>query len=362
MQQLATTDELLPGALAHQALVSGAADSVPPAPHGAVTALAEYYSAARQEQVERIACPCCGQDDARPFRIAHDRLFGQPGTYQVVRCRQCEMTYTNPRPTLASLGRHYPGDYFCYEHPDALKGIRRLFLGGAIRRLADRRLRMIEQVTGEIGPSARVCDVGCSYGELLHTMMKRRECSVVGVDFNASMVANCERRGIAAVNGTLLDAAFDEQSFDLVTMTEYLEHESNPRRVLQECRRVTRPDGYLVIEVPRISAPGARLFGNYWSQLDLPRHLMFFTPKTLDRMLRDVGYETVSVRPVLGSIGMSLLHVLGYERIGAMTTGDILATLLATLPLLPLVPLLPEFMFVVARAVDTPRALPALAA
>ncbi len=318
-------------------------------------ALEEYYSEPEAERLERIACPCCGNDDASPYLSSRDRLFGRPGTYRVVRCRPCGMFYTNPRPTLAALGRHYPSDYFCYEVPENLKGIRRFILGGAIRRLADRRLRMIEQVTGKVASISRVCDVGCSYGELLDALKKRRECSVVGVDFNPTMVDHCERRGVPAVSGTLVDAAFEEQSFDLVTMTEYLEHERNPGEVLEECFRITKPSGYLAIEVPRISASGARLFGKYWSQLDLPRHLMFFTETTLDRMLREAGYEIVSVRPALGSIGMSLLHLFGYERIGRMTSRDLVAAVLATIPLLPFVPFLPEFMFVVARAVSRPR-------
>lgn len=325
------------------------------------TALEEYYSEIQGERMERIACPCCGEDDARPYRVSHDRLFGKTGAYRVVLCRQCGMIYTNPRPTFAALGRHYPDDYFCYDLPENLRGIRRLFLGGMIRKLANRRMRMIERVAGRLSAGARVCDVGCSYGELLLNLKDRRGCDVVGVDFNSSMVKHCERRGVSAVLGTLVDAEFEDRSFDLVTMTEYLEHEGNPRKVLAESFRITKPNGYLAIEVPLISAVGARLFGNYWAQLDLPRHLMFFTPTTLDRMLRDIGYEILSVRHATGSIGMSVLNVFGYEHIGKLTSQDILATGLATVPLLPLVPFLPEYMFVVARAIDKPRNFPVFA-
>ena len=112
-----------------------------------------------------------------------------------------------------------------------------------------------------------------------------------------------------------------------------------------------------MIEVPPISSRGARWFKNYWSQLDLPRHLMFFTPQTLGQMLRATGYEMVSVEQIYGSIGVSLLHVLGYENMGRLSLRDIIATAFATLPLVPFLAFLPEFMFVVARAVEAP-ALP----
>jgi SAM-dependent methyltransferase len=312
--------------------------------------LETFFSDEHGEVLERVACPCCGADDAEAHREAHDRLFGRPGKHFVVRCRTCSMRYTNPRPTFQSLGNHYPGDYFCYDPPETLRGLKKFALRAVNRGLVKRRLKMLERVTGRLTPEMRVCDVGCSYGELLAALRSQRGCDVTGVDFNPKMVAYGRRRGVPIVHGTLKDAMFEDGTFDVVTLTEYLEHESSPLSVLAECRRVTRPGGFIAIEVPLISTKTARLFGNFWSQLDLPRHLMFFTPETLGRALSDVGYEVQNVRTTPGSVGMSLLHLFGYERIGRMTATDILATALATIPMIPVLPFLHEFMFVVARA------------
>ena len=312
--------------------------------------LETFFSHCHGEELERIACPSCDADDAEVYRVAHDRLFGLPGPYSVVKCRRCDMAYTNPRPSFGSLGRHYPNDYFCYDTPQSLEGFRGLVLRRVIRDLVTRRLRLLERATGRLSRGTTVCDVGCSHGQLLAAMKARRSCDVMGVDFNRDMVEHCRRAGVPAVSGTLEEASFDDEQFDVVTMTEYLEHEGRPRDVLRECRRITKPGGYIAIEVPMISTWGARLFKNYWSQLDLPRHLMFFTPQTLGSMLRESGYEVVSVNTLPGSIGMSMLHLLGYERIGRMTALDIILTILVTIPLLPLLPFLRVFMFVVARA------------
>jgi SAM-dependent methyltransferase len=316
-----------------------------------------FFSAEHGETQEWTACPCCFADDAEVARTAHDRLFGLPGKYHVVGCRRCGMLYTNPRPTFESLGRHYPSDYFCYDPPESYRGLRGMVMKRVTNDLLARRMRMTERVTGKLQPGTRVCDVGCSHGHLLSAFKKQRGCDVVGVDFNPEMVGYGRKQGVPIVCGTLEDAAFEAGQFDVVTMTEYLEHEPHPFRVLSECRRVTRPGGYLAIEVPLISSLGARCFKNYWSQLDLPRHLMFFTPETIGRMLHANGYEMVSVKQVYGSIGMSLLHVLGYEGMGRLSARDLIATAFATIPMIPFLPFLREFMFVVARAVEVP-ALP----
>ena len=267
------------------------------------------------------------------------------------------MLYTNPRPTLDALGRHYPADYFCYEPPESYRGWRGIVLSNASEGIMTNRIRLIERAIGKLEPGTRVCDVGCSHGQLLLAMKRRRACDVVGVDFNPEMVAHGAKHGITMFCGTLEDAELDAGHFDVVTMTEYLEHEPHPFKVLTECRRITRPGGHVVIEVPLISSRGARWFKNYWSQLDLPRHLMFFTPATLGRMLAASGFEMVSVHQTHGSIGMSMAHVFGYENMGRMSTQDLIATALATIPLVPLLAFLPEFLFVVARAVEAP-ALP----
>jgi SAM-dependent methyltransferase len=193
----------------------------------------------------------------------------------------------------------------------------------------------------------------------LYALKSLRQCEVIGVDISEPMVARCAERGVPAIAGTLAQAQFETAKFDLVTMTEYLEHEGDPHSVLQECRRITRSGGYLALEIPLISSLPAKVFRNHWSQLDLPRHLMFFTEETLQRMLGEVGYEIVGTRKFVGSLAFSLLHVLGIEGMGELTTRDIIALFLANLLVFPLQPFVPEFMFVVARARAIDNRLPA---
>jgi SAM-dependent methyltransferase len=317
---------------------------------GSAIVLSEFFDAEAGEQMERVACPSCRADAADEYRVSRDRLFGQPGRYRVVRCRQCAMIYTNPRPTFESLAKHYPSDYFCYVPPESLSGLRGFIAKGISRSVVDRRMRALHVLLGDIPAGTQICDVGCGHGELLHALKTHKQCKVIGVDFSEPMVQRCAERGVPAIAGTLTQAKFHEGAFDLVTMTEYLEHEGDPRSVLQECRRITKSGGHLALEIPLISSLPARLFGNHWSQLDLPRHLMFFTPETLGRMLGEVGYEIVGTRKLVGSLAFSLLHVLGVEGMGKLTTRDIVALFFANLLVFPFQPFVPEFMFVVARA------------
>lgn len=302
---------------------------------------------------EVVPCPGCGGTDFAVRCWGRDHLFAQPGRYRVVDCRVCGLVHLNPRPTLAALGKHYPDTYFCYRPVGETCLLARPLFAALQHGMTRRRARSIERAVGRLSPATRAVDVGCGTNLLLAHFRRRRGCVGLGVDFNARVCAYVrERLRMPIVQGTLFDAHLPEASQDLVIMTEYLEHEPNPQAVLREARRITRPGGHLVIEVPYIGGLPARIFGRCWSQLDLPRHLAFYTPATFAPLLRRCGYEirTFHTFGVPFSCGASVLTSLGMRRLGRLTLRDMLLVGIAGLPSLPLTPWLKEFLFVAAEA------------
>ena len=47
------------------------------------------------------------------------------------------------------------------------------------------------------------------------------------------------------------------------------------------------------MSVPNFGSPEARTAGAGWFHLDVPRHLVHFTPQTLDATLREAGFDPV---------------------------------------------------------------------
>lgn len=312
----------------------------------------EPSTAKTDEAQEAVPCPACAADDPEVILHGRDRLFAQPGRYRVVRCGHCRLIYVSPRPTVASLARHYPDDYFCYKPPQEAFLPLRIILSALGRGLSARRVAGLERVIGRLTPETTIVDVGCGINALLQYIRQTRGCEGIGVDFKAEAARYVrDTLKMPIVQGTLHDGHFDDEQFDVVTMTEYLEHEPNPRSVLTEARRITKPGGHLAIEVPYIGGLPAKVFRSRWSQLDLPRHLVFYTPDTLEDMLARCGYRLLDVRTfgIPFSIGGSILQTIGFTHLGRMTLLDALLTGVAGVAFLPLLPLLREFMFAVAR-------------
>lgn len=305
------------------------------------------------EPLEEVACPLCRARSAEVVMHARDRLFARPGAYPIVRCRDCNLKYLSPRPTLEQLGAHYPDDYFIYRTEEEMSPLIRVLM----RQLTEWRWRSyierFEKVRGRFAPNTKIVDVGCGLNDLLASLQKRRGCQGVGVDFKPEIVEYVRnKRKMPVYQGTLHDARFADGEFDVVTMNEYLEHEPDPRGVLTEARRVTKAGGHLAVEVPFSDCLPARVFGSRWSQLDAPRHLTHFTRETLADMLKRSGYRMIHVQtfqiPMV--IGMSVLQALGHRKLGRASFLDRWMVSAASMPFLPLAPLLDEFMFVVAQA------------
>ena len=314
---------------------------------------AVFYSPLHREEQERTLCPLCGSDDERLVFELGDTMFHQPGEYRLVECEQCSMRYLNPRPTMAALVRHYPDDYLCYTNFENEHWLLRWAFNRLQQDQAKRRVRQIERVTGRLAAGTRVLDVGCGRGEFMARLQRERSCRCTGIDINQAVLEKVhDELGIGVVQGTLAQAQCATASFDLVAMTEYLEHEPRPRKALEEAQRVVKPAGFLAIEVPDITGPPGRWFGDHWWQLDAPRHVTFFSPHTLTLMLQECGFEVLRVKRygLLMSVGYSLLQAMGFHYFGSNKLAYLTLSAVLGLPSLPLLPLLPDFMMVVARS------------
>lgn len=317
-----------------------------------LTATRRYYSEEHREWQEDVPCPWCKQAERSLVLKATDRVYHRPGRYDVVRCAACELMYVAPRPTFESLDQHYPSDYFCYHGPEDMPKLLRSLVSNYTAELTKQRLAFIERCTGKLAQGSAILDVGCGVGDLLTLCARERGCVVQGVDFKASTVAWAqEHRGLSIDHGTLSDARYESARFDVVTMMEYLEHEPDPRTVLEEARRVLKPGGCLALEIPHPTAWPAKLFRNNWWNLHVPRHLVLFSPKTMERALTELGFEDVQVQPftIPYNMGTNLYQALGFPyRSKFHYLFVVLSTILGA-PLQPLARWMPEFLFVTAR-------------
>ena len=238
---------------------------------------------------EDAACPLCAASNADALIEAADPLPGPDIRFRflIVRCRDCGLAYTNPRPSPRSIGQFYPEDYLPHQ-----------YRGSAASRqkwgLWLRRDSLVPVLP--LPPGGRLLDFGCGGGDLLQEMHERGW-RVTGLDPSPDVVGYIrEQLGLPAFVGTLPHPELRPGSFEAITMSQSLEHVHEPLQVLREAHRLLVRGGRIAITVPNIDSLPFRWFGADWFGLDVPRHLTHFSPPTLQRMLIAAGFQVGGVQ------------------------------------------------------------------
>jgi SAM-dependent methyltransferase len=91
----------------------------------------------------------------------------------------------------------------------------------------------------------------------------------------------------AAVEQATIDTAdIPPASLDAVTLWHVLEHLDDPGAALARIAAWLAPGGVLLVGVPNLASLQARVGGDGWYHLDVPRHRVHFTAAGLDYLLR----------------------------------------------------------------------------
>ena len=98
-------------------------------------------------------------------------------------------------------------------------------------------------------------DIGCGRGELLQRWNKKIPNSI-GIEQDQNMINLCESLGLHILKGEALEVLYslESRSISLITIFHMIEHiESNKLTLLlEQCHRVLKDDGILIMETPSI--------------------------------------------------------------------------------------------------------------
>ena len=253
----------------------------------AATALAPAF-------FEDVPCYLCGSSDREPFISAQDDLTGKPGTFTFVTCGACGLRYQNPRVTLDHIGEYYDDQYIAHRKKRNWGLFTSLVEHGMNKLDADKD-RIVSRYLA-LDPRSVVLDVGCAVGTFLQRIRQEYGSTVVGLDFK-DLSSHPSLRGVEFHRSLFYEALLATDRFDLVTMWHFLEHDYDPMRSLRTARRVLKPGGTLVIEVPRLDCRTFRWYGTRWPGLQAPQHTVLLDKAHLLQMVRTSGLEVVDYLP-----------------------------------------------------------------
>jgi len=143
---------------------------------------------------------------------------------------------------------------------------------------------LVEKICAALNnANPRILDVGCGTGANLKMLAAYGRAE--GVDISPQAVDFCRERGLDSVKlGAIEQLPYEDNSFELVTALDVVEHLDDDVAGLQEMRRFLRRDGRLLLFVPA--------FMFLWGvQDDVSNHRRRYTLPGLLRAVEAAGFS-----------------------------------------------------------------------
>jgi SAM-dependent methyltransferase len=210
------------------------------------------------------------------------------GTFTVYRCSSCGTGFVWPRPSDAFLLSYYR------ELPDAEPAtLEQLLAAEESYPNAMVDAARICEICARESVGSRFLDVGAGTGFFSRAALDR------GFRVTACEPHSASRAVFRRMNGfephaTFLDDAFADghaSRFDVVLLSQVLEHVRDPAGFIRNAAKVLEPGGLIAIAVPHFGSALSRVQGTRDMFVTPPEHLSYFTRKGLETLLRHHGFE-----------------------------------------------------------------------
>jgi len=179
---------------------------------------------------------------------------------------------------------------------------KKVFGRGEIQYSSKADKRRLEKIVYLVGSNKRVLDLGC-YDGTLGQMLIEKGNEVYGIEVNEEAADIAKDRGLKVrIQDIQSGFDFEDDFFDVVVAAEIIEHLLDTDFLIDEIKRILKPNGDLVISTPNVSSLGKRillLFGKnpyFEASYGFPPeahagHIRFFTKGLLLDFLIYKGFE-----------------------------------------------------------------------
>lgn len=232
------------------------------------------------------SCPACGGQLVAWRTVPASEPGLAAMRFPLRRCVRCgsAVTVGDSPLQLHDTGAYRPGSPRLYQLARPL-----------LQAFDHHRLAMLAPLAA---PPARLLDVGAGRGRFVAGALAAGY-DASGIEPSARGARAAAELGTPVLGTSVEQADLPERSFDAVTMWHVLEHLDEPGEALRRVGRWLRPGGALLVGVPNLASVQARLGGERWYHLDVPRHRVHFTSLGIRTLLRRHGYEIVRTHHLL---------------------------------------------------------------
>jgi len=219
--------------------------------------------------------------------------------YSIVQCNKCKVSFLNPTPSVAYIDTIYSKSYYeswgLFNDEPLVKKMKL----STFRK----RINTIEKLV----PIGKILDVGCATGYFLE-VARDRGWITYGVEVSkfAAEIAN-SKRGLEIYNGMLEDVEYSPNTFQAITLFDYLEHIIDPIRIMKIVFKFLDKGGIVYLTTPNISSITHFLMKEKWTHFKI-EHLFYFNPNSIKYLLNKIGFQLINLKPAYKILNLYYIH------------------------------------------------------
>ena len=211
--------------------------------------------------------------------------------FEIRRDENFDLLATFPRPEDEKLPEYYKSEKYI-SHTDSENSL----VDKVYQKVKGRMLqKKLSWISSERKGAGAILDFGAGTGDFL-LEAKKKGWKVEGVEPNSDARNLAKKKGVS-LNENL--SAFENESFDVITLWHVLEHVPDLDAQIKELSRLLKKDGLLIIAVPNFKSYDAYFYQEHWAAFDVPRHLYHFSRNAIRDIFKFHSFELTAEKPLL---------------------------------------------------------------
>ncbi|MDI6717448.1 MAG: class I SAM-dependent methyltransferase [Patescibacteria group bacterium] len=238
-----------------------------------------------------MQCPICDSKNIKNVILKE---------YTGYKCLNCEVEFVWPQPTKEELSKIYQDGYYKSWGVEGNKN-------DEVRLMKIATSKKYLKAVKKYKEKGKLLDIGCAFGYLLEAA-EESGFDIYGVELSRFSSDFAQKKFVSKIfNGELKEAKFPENNFDVIVMSDLLEHIPKPVEFLIEVKRIIKKDGVIVIITPDTDSFSRKILRpDNWFHYKL-EHLFYYNKKSLSNLLNKFDFSLLNKKPAVKAI--SLLYL-----------------------------------------------------
>lgn len=241
-----------------------------------------------------VPCNTCG---SLSFVTLYQKGSPLGESFEVVKCKKCQLVQVNPQPSLEDVIKYYSDSYFTERTDRGYDNYYSEKIQNEISRVFQLNLNDLAFLQWEKKYFSKKenrrssLDIGCAAGYFVD-FMKNRGYAAEGIEVADGPVDFARNKlGLTIHKENFLTWDLDyKHKYDVVTLWATIEHLHSPKETLIKIKNHLNPGGTLILSTCRYGIL-SKWHGVKWRYLNVPEHLYYYSLGGLRSLLKEIEYK-----------------------------------------------------------------------